>query len=215
MKPLLKFLEANAEFVYNYGNVVLIFMFVLIFGVDYLLSRRPKTIGIKIARWAMVLLMCLNGALMYTVNIPFKPMIHTLASIDRVIGEEIADTEFINVRTGEVNRLSDINSEYVIINLWGTFCPPCIRELPDLMRVEEQYKEKLTVVALSNENPDKIVKFLQEREAPSIVGSTLDKNWMNPEEFLPVSIFIKDNVVVDKRFGQLTHEEIELICCSE
>lgn len=213
MKSLIQLIEANAEFVFSYGNIVLITSAVLILSMDYLLAKKTKTLIVKVARWVMVLLLCVNGALIYCINFPLKPVITTLASIDKVTGKEIEDVEFINVRTGEVNRLSDLKSEYIIVNLWGTFCPPCVRELPDLMKIENKYGDKLTVVALSNEDQTKIVNFLQDRQAPSIVGAVLDQNWMDTGEFLPISIFIKNNLVVKKHFGQLSYEEIERICC--
>lgn len=37
----------------------------------------------------------------------------------------------------------------VLLNFWGTFCPPCIKELPDLMQLQSAYKEKLQVVIVS------------------------------------------------------------------
>lgn len=215
MKSIIKLIEANAEFVFSYGNLVLIATAALILSVDYLLNRKTKTLVVKVGRWIMVLLLCANGALIYCINFPLKPVIDTLASIDRITGKEIEDVEFIDVRTGKVNRLSTIKSDYIIVNLWGTFCPPCVRELPDLMKIEKEYEGKLTVVALSNENQDKIVNFLQNRQAPSIVGAVVDKNWMNTGEFLPISIFLKNNVIVKKHFGRLSYEEIERICCMD
>lgn len=33
--------------------------------------------------------------------------------------------------------------EYTIVNVWGTFCGPCKREMPDLAKVYEEYKDRL------------------------------------------------------------------------
>lgn len=44
----------------------------------------------------------------------------------------------------------------VIVNFWATWCKPCLREIPDLSRVAERYKERGVVVlgVLTNDNPD-------------------------------------------------------------
>lgn len=32
--------------------------------------------------------------------------------------------------------------DLTVMNVWGTFCPPCIREMPDLGEISRQYKTK-------------------------------------------------------------------------
>lgn len=34
------------------------------------------------------------------------------------------------------------DNKVTMINIWGTFCPPCIREMPDLGRLSADYKNK-------------------------------------------------------------------------
>ena len=33
-------------------------------------------------------------------------------------------------------------NKITMLNIWGTFCPPCIREMPDLAKLNEAYKSK-------------------------------------------------------------------------
>lgn len=33
-------------------------------------------------------------------------------------------------------------NKITIINIWGTFCPPCLKELPELEKISEKYKDK-------------------------------------------------------------------------
>lgn len=40
---------------------------------------------------------------------------------------------------GKTYRLSDYEGKALVINFWGTFCPGCVTETPDL---EAQYKQK-------------------------------------------------------------------------
>jgi cytochrome c biogenesis protein CcmG, thiol:disulfide interchange protein DsbE len=41
----------------------------------------------------------------------------------------------------KVTKLSDLRGQVVFINFWGTWCPPCKRELPALVSVHEQYAD--------------------------------------------------------------------------
>lgn len=40
-------------------------------------------------------------------------------------------------------------SELIVINLWATFCKPCVEELPDLIRVSEKYDGKMKMIFVS------------------------------------------------------------------
>ena len=46
------------------------------------------------------------------------------------------DVEFRTVEGG-VARLSDYAGQIVLLNFWGTWCPPCLVEIPHLIEVQE------------------------------------------------------------------------------
>jgi len=52
----------------------------------------------------------------------------------------------------------------VIINFWGTWCPPCKREMPDLKRIYDEYKDQgLQIVGLAvNDTPEKVKAFAKQ-----------------------------------------------------
>lgn len=52
--------------------------------------------------------------------------------------------EFSTTDIEENEVTNDIFTEYelTMVNVWGTFCPPCIDEMPDLGKIHEAYKEK-------------------------------------------------------------------------
>lgn len=74
--------------------------------------------------------------------------------------------------------LSDLKGKPVLVNLWATWCAPCIEELPTLNRVASEVAGTGHVVALSqdlNENAAPVHAFLSER------GWTDIDSWHDPE----------------------------------
>lgn len=46
---------------------------------------------------------------------------------------------------GTVYDLESLRGKVVVINLWGTFCPPCIEEMPKLNALVDKFKDKNVV----------------------------------------------------------------------
>lgn len=43
---------------------------------------------------------------------------------------------------GETSSLSDFKGKYVYVDLWATWCAPCLAELPALEKLQEEFKDK-------------------------------------------------------------------------
>jgi peroxiredoxin len=47
---------------------------------------------------------------------------------------------------GQTYRLSDFRGRHVVLNFWGSFCDPCVREMPLLQQIYEHYADEGVVV---------------------------------------------------------------------
>ncbi len=47
--------------------------------------------------------------------------------------------------------LTSLRGKPVIINFWATWCPPCTAELPNFVRLEREYGNRIAIVTVSNE----------------------------------------------------------------
>ena len=82
--------------------------------------------------------------------------------VDRGSGEPAPDFE-IELIDGEIVTLSDYRGEVVLLNFWGTWCPPCRAEMPALQRAWEEYKDRGVVflgAAIYDEKAD-VEKFAE------------------------------------------------------
>lgn len=55
---------------------------------------------------------------------------------------------------GESFKLSDYAGKVVVVNLWATWCGPCRVEIPELIKLSEEYKSRgVELIGLTNEDP--------------------------------------------------------------
>ena len=65
--------------------------------------------------------------------------------------------------------LVDLKGKFLLLNLWATWCEPCLKEMPSLERLQTRLGPALTVVAVSEDRGgDKVV-------APFIAEHRFDK----------------------------------------
>jgi thiol-disulfide isomerase/thioredoxin len=53
---------------------------------------------------------------------------------------------------GNTVSLSEFTGKIVLVNLWATWCEPCLREMPSLERVQSRLGNKIAVVAISEDH---------------------------------------------------------------
>jgi peroxiredoxin len=64
----------------------------------------------------------------------------------------------VRTMAGQPRALSEYGGQPVLLNVWATWCPPCVREMPALQRVHEQLAgEGLKIVAVSVDSPPGVI----------------------------------------------------------
>jgi len=67
---------------------------------------------------------------------------------------------------GEEARLSDLRGQVVLVNFWGTWCPPCLAEIPELIRAQSRMEPLgATIVgpAIGSGAAEEIRTFVEEK----------------------------------------------------
>ncbi|MBY5994309.1 TlpA disulfide reductase family protein [Ferrimonas balearica] len=69
---------------------------------------------------------------------------------------------------GEPIALEQFKGQPVMINLWATWCPPCVRELPSLARFRDEFEARgLKVVPIAiDRDPQVVQPFLESLSLP-------------------------------------------------
>ena len=50
-------------------------------------------------------------------------------------------------------NLAKLKAPLVVVNLWATWCPPCVREMPTLAKLQAAYPGRILVVPISMDSP--------------------------------------------------------------
>ncbi len=70
---------------------------------------------------------------------------------------------------GEPARLSDFRGKPLLVNLWATWCGPCVAEMPTLDRVAAREAGKLQVLVISQDSSRTLVDaWWSKRSLPSL-----------------------------------------------
>lgn len=61
--------------------------------------------------------------------------------------ETVEDFSFKDIK-GKTHKFSDYRGKWVIVNYWGTYCPPCLEEIPDLVNFSTKHKKDAVVLGM-------------------------------------------------------------------
>ena len=73
----------------------------------------------------------------------------------------------VDVTTGDTVEFDTYEGDVLLLNIWATWCVPCVREMPSIQRLyEELSRDGLEVVAISVDNSDteSVRAWVEERE---------------------------------------------------
>ena len=90
---------------------------------------------------------------------------------EKILGERIAqlvaEPAFaLNTLDGRRLALPDFKGKIVVINFWGIWCGPCVREMPDVQKLHTQDVSDPDVLVLTidnDRNPDDVAPWMKER----------------------------------------------------
>ena len=103
---------------------------------------------------------------------------------------------------GNVLNYQDTKGRVVFVNLWATWCPPCIAEFQNIQDLYNDYGDKVLFLLVSDESPVTIQKFLDKKgyNIPIVNPITNYPDAFNPRRIPRTYIIDKEGyIVVDKK----------------
>lgn len=129
-------------------------------------------------------------------------------------GKQVPDFTLKDL-SGKEHKLSNYKGKDVLITFWATWCPPCQKEIPELINIRKKTPEdSLKILAISNENIDKLKDF---KESRGINYTILQAEQQMAEpynlvRYIPSAFFIdKDGKIKLAVTGPMSEETINAI----
>ena len=117
---------------------------------------------------------------------------------------------------GEVLPTDSWRGKTLVLNFWAPWCPPCVEEIPDLVRVQEKYRSKnVLFVGIGVDSPSNIRQFLLKTPVnyPIALGGLEGSNWAknmgNPSSGLPFTVVIDSKGAINRvKLGKISEDEL-------
>jgi len=110
---------------------------------------------------------------------------------------------------------SSLRGKVVLVNFWATWCPPCRAEIPDLVKLQERYRDKLVILGVSEDEipPEQVKAFAANMKVNYVEAMTTPelRKIFRGVSALPTTFVIdREGKLVRKHVGLLSAPETEL-----
>ncbi|MDX2043199.1 MAG: TlpA disulfide reductase family protein [Acidobacteriota bacterium] len=180
-------------------------------------SLTIRRFGLLTLLLAMLILAgCSESSVMNKAQSPgsssYRPPANPRGKLDESVNAvNLAMLKGSNVKFGDLVG----NNKVVLVNFWATWCGPCRREIPDLIALHNQFKDKgVEIIGLTVEDPqmerNRVEMFIQQFSMNYRVGFSPQDMFMkfnaanggSPRVPIPQTfIFGKDGKIVDSLAG--------------
>lgn len=98
--------------------------------------------------------------------------------VDRSHKGEAIPAMVVKDASGKELNLASLKGKPLLVNLWATWCGPCVVELPTLEAVAKTGKIQVIAVSQDMGKPEDVAPFLKAKGAPNLAP------WLDPENDL-------------------------------
>lgn len=130
--------------------------------------------------------------------------------------ESLRTARFVDL-TGKSRSIEEWKGQFLVLNFWATWCPPCREEIPALSRVRNKLlRSGVEFLGIAIDNAAKVSEFAKEMAIPYPIlladasGLDLMRKLGNPAGALPFTIVLdRTGMVVVQHLGALTEQKMQ------
>lgn len=119
--------------------------------------------------------------------------------------------------SGQQHNISEWRGKVLVINFWATWCPPCRKEIPDFIALQEQYAAQgLQFIGIAIEDRAVVAEYLAASKInyPILLGGenglTLAHQLGNNVDAVPYTLVVdKQGQIIYRHPGEFSKEQIE------
>lgn len=132
-------------------------------------------------------------------------------------GQPVAQLDFSLPDLAEhTQSVAQWRGKIVIINFWATWCPPCLQEIPEFIKLQAEYQERgLQFVGIAIEEKQPVQDYLQRVHVnyPVLIGgegaAMLAQQLGNVINTVPFTVIVnQQGQIVHRQLGELSRQKI-------
>lgn len=136
-------------------------------------------------------------------------------SIQAGAAEAIAQASFYDLEE-KVQPLAQWQGKVMVVNFWATWCPPCIAEIPEFIKIQKQYnKQGVQFIGIAIDQKSKVQAYAKETgmNYPVLLGDLagidLARRIGNAQGGLPYTVIVdRSGKIVTTQLGALSREKL-------
>lgn len=125
-------------------------------------------------------------------------------------GSQLPQAELIDMQDNRAELIDYFDGRPLVVNLWASWCPPCVREMPMLETAEADYTDVRFIFINQREHPDVVAQFLSEHQLALdtvLLDASGDFSAAVGAHVMPTTLFFDADANLQKRFyGEVSNE---------
>ena len=117
---------------------------------------------------------------------------------------------------GKQHPISEWQDKIRIINFWATWCPPCLKEIPEFIKLQNEFKTRgIQFIGIAIDDKQSVKEYLatQAVNYPMLLGngqgSLLSRQLGNVFNAVPFTLIVnQQNQIIYQQPGEISREKI-------
>jgi len=135
-----------------------------------------------------------------------------------VVGQQRPDFSLTDL-DGKLRNISEWDGKVLLVNFWATWCPPCKKEIPAFMELQDKYAQQgFQVIGVAIDDEDSVRNFAEILDmnypvmAAEMTSMEIARRYGNRINALPFSTFVdKQGKITHTIAGEISREDTEKI----
>lgn len=210
------FIGNNAKVIIEWGQLITATIILASIFCIYLIVKNnnyflPKGFLAYFSVLFLILLISISGLAFNKVT-QMKPRISVVINaLEDLHNKPAPPFNFYLLEDDSKKSIIDYKGKVVLLNYWATWCAPCLKEMPELNRLQSNYKDQgLLVIALSDENKERLQQFASKKPFTVSAAYSKEFKWGDIQTERPMTFLInREGVIVDYFTGGYDYDFFE------